>query len=98
MFTRCRMQNRASFAAALLFGFYGIGLAGCGYSLRQHMANQPRENPLSPSQFFADGRSARPIAENTVARGSLETDALTVPKDSNAFPLPLTKELLQHGQ
>ena len=92
------MQSRTSFAAALLFGFYGIGLAGCGYSLRQDMANQPRENPLSPSQFFADGRSARPIAENTVARGSLETDALTVPKDSNAFPLPLTKELLQHGQ
>jgi hypothetical protein len=92
------MRSRPSFAAGLLLGLSGIALAGCGYSLRQDMANQPRENPLSPSQFFADGRSARPIAENTVMRGSLETDALTVPKDSNTFPLPLTRELLQRGQ
>jgi hypothetical protein len=92
------MRNRPAFAAGLLFALSGLVLAGCGYSLRQDMANQPRENPLSPSQFFADGRSARPIAENTVMRGSLETDALTVPKDSNAFPLPLTRELLERGQ
>ena len=90
------MQSRAWFAA-LLFAL-GIGLAGCGSSLRQDMANQPRDNPLSPSAFFPDGRSARPIVENTVMRGSLASDALTVPKDSNAFPLPLTKELLQRGQ
>jgi mono/diheme cytochrome c family protein len=90
------MQSRAWFAA-LLFAL-GIGLAGCGSSLRQDMANQPRDNPLSPSSFFPDGRSARPIVENTVMRGSLASDALTVPKDSNAFPLPLTKELLQRGQ
>jgi Cytochrome C oxidase, cbb3-type, subunit III len=92
------MRNRPASAAGLLFALSGLALAGCGYSLRQDMANQPRENPLSPSQFFADGRSARPIAENTVMRGSLETDALTVPKDSNAFPLPLTRELLERGQ
>lgn len=90
------MQSRASIAA-LLFAL-GMGLAGCGTSLRQDMANQPRENPLSPSSFFSDGRSARPIVENTVMRGSRESDALTVPKDSNAFPLPLTKELLERGQ
>jgi len=90
------MQSRASFAALLFV--LGMGLAGCGTSLRQDMANQPRDNPLSPSSFFPDGRSARPIVENTVMRGSLASDALTVPKDSNAFPLPLTKELLQRGQ
>ena len=89
------MRSRASFAA-LLFAL-GMGLAGCG-SLRQDMANQPRDNPLSPSSFFPDGRSARPIVENTVMRGSLASDVLTVPKDSNAFPLPLTKELLERGQ
>ncbi len=91
------MRSSASFTAALLFCLYAIGLAGCG-SLRQDMANQPRENPLSPSSFFPDGRSARPVTENTVMRGSLEEDALLVPKDSNTFPLPLTKELLQRGQ
>jgi cytochrome c5 len=91
------MQSRAWFAV-LLFCVCGIGLPGCGYSLRQDMANQPRENPLSPSSFFPDGRSARPLPENTVARGELANDALLVPKDSNAFPLPLTMELLQRGQ
>jgi len=62
------------------------------------MANQPRQNPLSPAPIFADGRSARPIEENTVFRGSVQDDALLVPRDSNAFPLPLTAELLQRGQ
>jgi hypothetical protein len=91
------MRSRASFAVALLLALCGIGLAGCG-SLRQDMANQPRQNPLSPSSFFPDGRSARPVPENTVARGSIADDALLVPKDSNAFPLPLTLELLERGQ
>jgi mono/diheme cytochrome c family protein len=91
------MRSRASCAAALLFALCGIALAACG-SLRQDMANQPRQNPLSPSPFFPDGRSERPLPENTVARGSLAEDALLVPKDSNAFPLPLTTELLQRGQ
>ena len=92
------MRNSASFAAALILGLCGIGLAGCGYSLRQDMANQPRQNPLSPSTFFPDGRSARPLPENTVARGEIADDEILVPKDSNAFPLPLTPELLERGQ
>jgi cytochrome c5 len=62
------------------------------------MANQPRQNPLSPSDFFADGRSERPAVENTVVRGSVQDDSLFVPKESNAFPLPLTAELLERGQ
>ena len=71
-------------------------LAGC--SLKQDMARQPKDRPLWPSDFFADGRSARPLVENTVARGSLENDALFVPKDSNAFPLPVNRQLLERGQ
>ncbi len=92
------MRNKTSLIALALVCLGGFGVAGCNYTLRQDMANQPRENPLSPSHFYADGRSARPIVENTVMRGALEEDALVVPKDSNAFPLPLTKELLQRGQ
>jgi mono/diheme cytochrome c family protein len=91
------MRSRPSLAAALLLATCGMGPAGCG-SLRQDMANQPRQNPLSPSSFFKDGRSERPLPENTVPRGSLAEDALFVPKDSNAFPLPLTGELLERGQ
>jgi mono/diheme cytochrome c family protein len=90
------MQSRASLAAAVLLAGC-IGLAACG-SLRQDMANQPRQNPLSPSSFFPDGRSERPLAENTVARGAVAEDVLFVPKESNAFPLPLTAELLERGQ
>lgn len=90
------MRNKPSlFAIAALCGFV---LAGCDNTLRQDMANQPRQNPLSPSDFFADGRSERPVVENTVVRGSVQDDSLFVPKDSNAFPLPVTAELLQRGQ
>jgi mono/diheme cytochrome c family protein len=53
---------------------------------------------LSPSEFFADGRSERPTVENTVARGSVQDDSLFVPKESNAFPLPISAELLQRGE
>jgi hypothetical protein len=71
-------------------------LAGC--SLKQDMAHQPKNRPLSPSDFFSDGRSERPLLENTVARGSLADDALFVPKDSNSFPLPVTPDLLERGE
>ena len=78
-------------------GVLAVWFAGCG-SLRQDMANQPRQNPLSPSEVFTDGRSERPLLENTVARGSVQEDDLSVPKDSNAFPLPLTQELIERGK
>jgi cytochrome c553 len=90
------MKSRA--ASIALLGFASLAFAGCGSTLRQDMANQPRQNPLSPAEFFPDGRSARPIQDNTVIRGSVAEDDLFVPKDSNAFPLPLTQELLQRGQ
>ena len=70
---------------------------GCEY-LKQDMANQPKNRPLSPSDFFTDGRSERPILENTVHHGSLADDALTTPKDSNVFPLPVNQELLKRGE
>jgi hypothetical protein len=62
------------------------------------MANQPKNRPLSPSPFFEDGRSERPLVENTVARGSLANDELFVPKESNSFPLSVNLELLERGQ
>jgi mono/diheme cytochrome c family protein len=41
---------------------------------QQKMAEQPSYKPLNPSEFFADGRSARPLVAGTVARGHLQTD------------------------
>lgn len=74
-----------------------LATGGCG-TLRQDMANQPRQNPLSPAPFFPDDRSERPLIDNTVVRGTTAEDVLFVPKDSNTFPLPLTQELLARGQ
>ena len=88
------MKNRSSLLVAACL----LTVSGCNYTLRQDMANQPRQNPLSPSDFFQDGRSERPILDNTVVRGSIENDTLAVPKESNAFPLPVTMELLERGQ
>ena len=90
------MRNRPSLLA--IAALSAVGFAGCQNTLRQDMANQPRQNPLSPSDFFSDGRSERPLVENTVVRGSIQDDPLFVPKESNAFPLPVTTELLERGQ
>ena len=79
-------------AAAFLF------LAGGCENLHQDMGNQPKNKALSPSDFFQDGRSERPLIENTVARGALANDELLVPKESNAFPLPLDMKLLERGE
>jgi mono/diheme cytochrome c family protein len=76
-------------AAAIL-----VVAGGC----RQDMADQPKDKPLAPTDFFADGRSERPLVENTVPRGSLADDALSVPKESTEFPLPVNQELLERGE
>jgi hypothetical protein len=91
MINTSRFLVVACAAACVLFG------AGCD-ALRQDMANQPKNKPLSPSEFFDDGRSERPLVENTVARGSLADDELFVPKDSNSFPLPVNQKLLERGE
>ena len=71
---------------------------------RQDMHDQPKYIPLRPSDFFADGRSARPLIEGTVARGHLNDDTLFYTgkgedgKPSNLFPMPVTKELILRGE
>jgi cytochrome c len=68
------------------------------------MHDQPKYIPLRPSDFFADGRSARPITEGTVARGHLNDDTLLTTgrgadgKLSNEFPMPVTKALILRGE
>jgi hypothetical protein len=79
-------------------GLFAASLFLSGCSLKQDMAQQPKNRPLSPSDFFTDGRSERPLLENTVARGSLAEDELAVSKESNSFPLPVTQELLERGE
>jgi cbb3-type cytochrome c oxidase subunit III len=91
------MTNTSRFHSMLLVAVSMFLIAGCDH-LRQDMATQPKYKALSPSGFFADGRSARPIVENTVAHGSIANDELFVPKESNAFPLPVDLALLERGE
>lgn len=74
-------------------------LAGC----RQDMQDQPKFIPQRGTDFYPDGRSARPQVANTVARGQLHDDAyfytgLVDGKEGNAMPFPVTMSLLARGQ
>jgi hypothetical protein len=79
----------------------GLLLAGCG--IRQDMQDQPKYIPLRPSNFFADGRSARPLVPGTIARGQLREDTLFYTgkigdKPADVFPFPITRAVLDRGQ
>ena len=72
-------------------------------SCRLDMHVQPRENPLSRSDFYPDQRSARPLVEGTVDRGQLHEDAYfyTGKIGSNpgdVMPFPVTKQILERGR
>ena len=70
---------------------------------RPDMFQQPRNNPLSSSDFFPDGAGARPLITNTVARGHLEEDQAfyTGKVGTNLvedFPFPVTLATLERGR
>jgi mono/diheme cytochrome c family protein len=74
-------------------------LSGC----RIDMHVQPRQNPLSRSDFFADQRSARPPVEGTVARGQLRADAYFYTgkigdSPGDYLPFPATRQALDRGR
>jgi cytochrome c553 len=79
-------------------------LAGCTSTGIQHgMEDQPKAKPFTESEFFADGRSARPLVAGTVARGELHEDELLYTgklkgKDAEIFPFPITRAVLEHGR
>jgi mono/diheme cytochrome c family protein len=73
--------------------------SGC----RQDMHNQPKAIPLRESMFFTDGSSARPIVDDTVARGTLQDDAAFYTgkngaADVDTLPFPLTAAVLDRGE
>jgi hypothetical protein len=74
-------------------------LPGC----RIDMHVQPRQNPLSRSDFFPDQRSERPPVEGTVARGQLHADTYFYTGKigdgpGDYMPFPVTKEVLERGR
>ncbi len=87
-------KSRRYVVLALLFA-----LAAC----RQRMAVQPRYDPLEPSDFFADGMSARPRIPGTVARGELAIDGFLATgkingQEADGFPFPITMEVMNRGE
>jgi mono/diheme cytochrome c family protein len=64
-----------------------LALAACG----QRMVQQKRYDTYEPSDFWADGTSARPIPDGTVAQGDLDYDAAL------KNPPPVTRELVEQG-
>ena len=81
-----------------------IGLGGCTSEGLEHgMENQPKANPMTVSDFFSDGRVARPTVAGTVARGHLKEDKLLYTgkvngKDAELFPFPVTRAVLERGR
>src|SRR5437016_1757693 len=76
---------------------------GASTACRRDMQDQPKYIPLRPSDFFADGRSARPLPEGTVARGELRADKVFFTgKNGDDFvdriPFPVTRAVLDRGQ
>jgi hypothetical protein len=70
---------------------------------RIDMHVQPRQNPLSRSEFFPDQRSARPPVEGTVARGQLHEDTYFYTgkiggNPGDALPFAVTKQVLERGR
>jgi len=67
------------------------------------MNDEPRYKPLAESDFFADGQSARPRVDGTIARGHLRLDqAFYTGRSNGAFvstpPVPVTRDLLARGR
>ena len=89
--------RRAAVLTALLLA------AALGLGCREDMHVQPKYEPLDPSTFFADGRSARQPVPGTVARGELRIDqAMYAGKVNGApvdsFPFPITRKDLERGR
>ena len=83
----------------LLGGVLLLTAAGC----RQDMHNSPKAIPLRESVFFKNGSSARPLVEDTVARGTLQDDVtFFTGKDGaaevDALPFALTADVLDRGE
>ena len=67
------------------------------------MHNQPKAIPLRESMFFKDGSSARPLVDDTVARGTLQDDDAFFTGKTNgvavdALPFALTGAVLDRGE
>jgi mono/diheme cytochrome c family protein len=95
--TLARPVERSSTLLALL------ALLALSTACRLDMHVQPKQNPLSRSDFFTDQRSERPPVEGAVARGQLHEDTYfytgkTGNTPGDYMPFAATKEVLERGR
>ncbi len=88
-----RKRNAAWLLLAVLL------LVGC----RQDLYNQPKKKPYAASEFFDDGRAARPPVPGTIARGQLNDDPHLYAGRVNGqlvttFPFPVDRAVLERGR
>ena len=67
------------------------------------MYDQPKFKPYAAAPFFADGSSARPLPEGTVARGHADNGSYMVTgkvgsQPGAGFPFPVTRAVLDRGR
>src|ERR1035441_1728335 len=67
-----------------------LALTGC----RQDMHDQPKYKYLRSTEFFTDGRSARPLVENTIARGHLDEDSVFYRSEEHTSELQSLRHLV----
>jgi mono/diheme cytochrome c family protein len=83
-----------------VLGLLGLVLlAGC----RIDMQVDPKLEPLTETNFFANTMASRPLVEGTVARGQLHADTYFYTgmgngQPGNEMPFPVTREVLQRGE
>jgi mono/diheme cytochrome c family protein len=90
-------------AIRFLAGVPLVAALGLVASCRQDMHDSPRFRPYRGSDLYADGSSARPIVDGTVARGHLNEDELLYTGKVNGvastvFPFTMTRADLDRGQ
>lgn len=84
-----RFPKSSTEAAVAVAVCLGAGLVGC----RLDMHDAPRYDALEKSELFANGASARPLVEGTVARGELYDDGATEPYGNGFGPAGFWEEL-----
>ena len=102
MDSRPRLSGRAKLDSLLAAGMLLVAIALTS-ACRLDMHVQPRQNPLSYSDFYADHRSARPPVEGTVARGQLNADTYFYTgkignNPGDVMPFPVTRDVLERGR
>lgn len=93
------MKSKPKFAAGAFVVLAPVLAAGC----RMDMHVQPKYKTYAATDFFGDGRSARPLVAGTVARGHLEIDDHLYKgklngAEATTFPFPITAADLERGR